>query len=554
MKRYYQIFRNLLEIAPGKRFYLVQQFISTIISQLVTLLPPVATAGIIAVITEKNFNAIWYYVVLYCVFYLAYFLTLAWDMYTYTVLSDYYKNTVQQLLIEHISENDSIFDEISPGHLSDSVSEDVRWLVDVVDTSSSALAGFIQLDIIFIIFATHNLLVAFIALAIDIIYIVLMNDNSHTAARGYEGTRRADDKVIDILNQMLSNLKQVKSLNMVANLNKRLTRTKEEWSEHYEKRRKALIVRNCVMPAIIYGGKIIIYVYLAYLVIVGRMELDQLVLLVSYFEMVITCTDTILNNLLELSNYGVRVKRIKTIFDYSHDTDLNYGDLDNDFIDGSVTFRNVYYEVDDREILKNVSFKAFPNEITALIGPPGAGKTAIINLLYRLGHVKSGSILIDDESIYNYSKSVYSSNVSGVFQHPFVFKMSIRDNLSLADPDRDHQEATIARVGLTKTIDELPREYNTILDENHRILTSVQLRKLAIARALLTNAEILLFDDITNSVDPDSIDEIADILQDLKKDHTIIIATHQPKLIALADKIIELDDGRRRHSPRGDTG
>lgn len=542
--RYSKIIRDLFAIIPGKRFYVVQQYISTILSQLIILLPPIATAGIIAVITEKNFNAIWYYVFLYCIFYLLYFATLAWDMYTYRVLDNYYHNTVQQLLIQHVAENDSIFDEISQGHLSDSISEDVRWLVDAVDVSSSALAGSIQLVIIFIIFATQNLLVAFSALAIDIVYIVLMTDNSRTVARSYEGTRRAEDRVIDIVSQMLGNLRQIKSLNIVTNLNKKLDRTKEEWSEYYNKNRKAMMVRSCIMPIIVYGGKIALYIYLAFLVINGEMELNQLVLLISYFELVMTCTDTTLNNLLYLSNYGVRIKRIKAIFDFDSGAELNYGDLDNDFINGAVTFRNVYYDADGQDILKNISFKAFPNEITTLIGPPGSGKTTIINLLYRLDHVKSGSILIDDESIYNYSKKIYGSNVSGVFQNPFVFKMSIRDNLSLTNPDREAQESACRRVGLDRVIDDLPREYSTILDDNHRVLTNAEIQKLAIARALLSGAEILLFDEITSTIDPDSVDEIADILLDLKKDHTIILATHQPKLIALADKVVELDNGR----------
>lgn len=544
MKHYYKTLKTLFQIAPGKRAYVVQQFISSTLAQLITLLPPIATSGIIAVVTEGNFNGIWFYVFLYCIFYLFYFVTLAWDMHSFTVLADYYHNYVQQRLIEHVAENDSIFDEISQGHLSDTISEDIRWLVNIVDVASQAFAGFVQLIVIFVIFAYHNIFIALLALAIDIVYMVLMNDNSHSAAKAYDGIRRTEDKVIDIINQMLSNLKQVKSLNMVGNLTKKLDRTKANWKDQYEKKRQALITRNCVMPSIIYGGKILIYIYLAYLVVMGHITIDVLVLLASYFELVITCTDMILNNLLELSNYGVRIRRIKSIFDYTKDNELDYGDLDNDNIEGSVSFSHVFYEIDDTTILNNVSFKAFPREITTLIGPPGSGKTTVINLLYRLIHVKSGSILIDDESIYNYSKEVYGSNVSGVFQYPFVFKMSIRDNLALADPDKKHQEAACRRVGMHKVIQDLPNGYNTVLDEDHPILTSGQIQKLAIARALLTKAEILLFDEVTSVVDPESVNEIALILTDLKKDHTIIVTTHQPALIKIADKVVRLEEGK----------
>jgi ATP-binding cassette subfamily B protein len=223
---------------------------------------------------------------------------------------------------------------------------------------------------------------------------------------------------------------------------------------------------------------------------------------------------------------------------------MEFGDVDNDYINGVVTFDHVSYDLKDKKILKNISFKALPNEITAIVGHPGAGKTTIINLLYRLIRVKSGSILIDDESIYNYTKKVYSSNVSGVFQKSFTFKMSIRDNLALVDGDMKHQIAALKRIGIYKEIEKLPYGINTIIDEENPILSDGQLKKLAIARALLSKAEILLFDEVTSNVDPATTANILEILKDLREDHTIIIITHKAQIMKLADQIVVLDKGK----------
>ena len=106
--------------------------------------------------------------------------------------------------------------------------------------------------------------------------------------------------------------------------------------------------------------------------------------------MTITCTDSMLDYLLELSNYGVRVKRIETILNYSKESDIDFGNINNDYINGVVSFDKVYYEKNGNSILKNVTFKADPNEITALVGHSGSGKTSILNLLYRLDRLKSG--------------------------------------------------------------------------------------------------------------------------------------------------------------------
>lgn len=544
MKRYFETVRTLIKIANDKFLVVIQMFVSCCLYNLSSLLPPIATSRIIAVITNNNFNGIWFYVVLYMMFYVLYFSMLNWNYYSYTVLANYYHLEVQKKLFEHVANNDSIFNKISKGKIVDTTSDDVRYLVDVMDAGSEALMRFIELIIIFIIFSSYNIVVAFIALIIDLLYLILMNNNSKRVSKYYEGTRKYEDKVIDTLNQMLVNLKQVKSLNMMPNLNKRLDKTRVKWSQEYKGKRSALTSRYCKMPYIVYIGKILLYIFLAYLVCEGKMTIDKLVLLISYFELTITCTDSMLTYLLNLSNYGIRVKRIKNILDYTSDSNIDFGDITNDYINGTVTFNKVNYEIKDKLILNNVSFKIYPNEITTIVGHSGSGKTTIVNLLYRLDRIKSGSITIDDENIYNYDKKTYTSNVSGVFQKPFVFEMSIRDNLSLVDGNVKNQIEACKRVGIHDFIESLPKGYNTVINEEERLLSDGNKQLLVIARALLTKSEILLFDEVTSNIDPNSTTRIGEILKDLKQDHTIIMITHKPEMMEIADKVIVLDNGK----------
>ncbi len=544
MKRYIDTVKTLNSIANDKMFVVVQMFVSCFLYNLSSLLPPIATAGIISVVTENNFGGIWYYVILYIFFYVLHFSMLHWNYYTYTVLADYYHLDVQKKLFDHVANNDSIFNKISKGKVMDTASDDIRYLVDVMDSASEALVGFAQLIVISLIFSRYNILVAFLALAIDLIYLILMNSNSRKVSKYYEGTRKYEDKVIDTLNQMLVNLKPVKSLNMLPNLNKNLDKTRKKWSQEYKNKRHAMTNRYCEMPYIVYMGKIVLYILLAFFVTAGYMKIDRLVLLVSYFELAITCTDTMLDYLLDLSNYGIRVKRIKNILDYTSDTNFDFGDINNDYINGSVEFNKVNYEINNKHILSNVSFKIYPNEITAIVGHSGSGKTTIGNLLYRLDRIKSGSILIDDENIYNYSKKTHSTNVSGVFQKPFVFEMSIRDNLALVDSNVANQIDACKRVGIHDSIVSLPKGYNTIISSDDMLLSEGQKQLLVIARALLTQSEILIFDEVTSNVDDSTTEKIQSILQDLRQDHTIIMITHKPEMMEIADRVIVLDNGK----------
>lgn len=544
MKRYFEIFQNLLQIAGNKKNVIIQMFVSSGLNNLASLLPPIATAGIIAMVTAKDFSGIWFYVVLYLIFYFLYFGTLHWNYRTYTILADYYHVEVQKKLFEHVASNDAIFNKISIGRITETCSDDIRYLVDVVDCVVKASMSIIKLVVIFIIFMYYNVLVATIVLAFDLLYFKLMNDNSKVVSKYYEGTRKYEDKIMDILDQMLVNLRQVKTLNLMPNLNKNLDRTRKKWAEKYEGKREYMTLRYCMLPYIVYLGKILLYIFLAYLVIKKQMTIDKLVLLISYFEMTITCTDLMLDNLLNLSNYGVRVNRIKAILDYTPQKNIDFGDIDNDYINGSVVFRNVCYEVENKKILNHVSFKLYPNEINAIVGHSGSGKTTIIHLLYRLFRIKSGEVLIDNENIYNYSSSVYPSNVSGVFQKPFVFNMSIKENLSLVDSDRERQIEACKRVGIHEFIEQLPKGYHTIIGEENDGLTEGQKQLLAIARALLSKAEILLFDEVASNIDSSDTGKVGNILLDLKTDHTIVLVTHKPEMMEIADRIIVMDNGK----------
>lgn len=544
MKRYVQIFKNLLKIDNKKLFVIIQMFISSGINNITSLLPPIATSGIIAMITNNNFDGIWYFVVLYIIFYLMYFGSLYWNYHTYTVLADYYHLNVQKMLFEKVANNEAIFEKFSKGKIIETCSDDIRYLVDVIDCIVKATMSIVKLVIIFIIFMYYNIIVATIVLVLDLLYLKLMNDNSKKVSKYYEGTRKYEDKIIDILNQMLSNLKQVKTLNMMPKLNVNLDKTRKKWKEQYKGKRKFMTSRYSIIPFIVYFGKIVLYIFLASLVINKKMTLDKLVLLISYFEMTVTCTDSMLDNLLNLSNYGVRVKRVKTILDYTPQKGIDFGDIDNDYINGVVEFKNVCFEIKNKKILDKVSFKVYPNEINAIVGHSGSGKSTIVNLLYRLRRIKSGEILIDDESIYNYTKDVYASNVSGVYQKPFVFDMSIKENLSLIDSNFQNQIEACKRVGIHDKILSLPKGYNTVIGEEQHLLSDGEKQLLALARALLSKSEILLFDEITSNIDPTTTTLIANLLIDLKTDHTIIMITHKPEMMSIADRIIVMENGK----------
>ena len=156
----------------------------------------------------------------------------------------------------------------------------------------------------------------------------------------------------------------------------------------------------------------------------------------------------------------------------------------------------------------------------------------------------SGKILIDGVDIYEYTKDIYKSNVSVVNQKPFIFNMSIRKNLDFVDSNIDNQIEACKRVVIHDFITSLPQGYNTVLRENGSNISGGQKQLISLARTLLSKSEILLFDEITSSLDPDTAFHITNVLKDLKKDHTVLMITHKPDLMKKADRIIVINEGK----------
>ncbi len=543
--RYFQFLKDMMTITGERVGFFVVYALLHIVMEGALLLPPLATAAIIGVLTTGGkVEDIFKWAILYLVFYVAYTIPriIIWRMYENA--AERYHILLQQRLIEHVIKNEGIFDELSRGKIIATCTDDIRWVVDVLDTAGVAAGKIMKLAMIFVIFMFSNIWVAVVAVLADIIYMILMDRNAKKYSKYFDGCRKYEDKAANVINQVVMNSSQIRLMDVLPAMVARYNGTARKWAEQYKKRRfyrEKLAVWD---EWVSYVGKIVLYVMMAMFVINGKMTVETLVLLIAYFEQVITVTAELWrDNLLAMSQYGVQTARVKRLLSYTQESDIEFGDFDNDYINGLVEFRNVGLKRKGQQVLKGISFKARPNEITAIIGKKGAGKTSVMNLLYRLENATSGRILIDDEDIRNYSKRVHNTNVSGVFQKPFTLDTSIRNNLSLVERNHTKQEEVCKRIGLDKIIAKLPDGYETVITEDESALSEGDKQLLAIARAILTRSEILIFDEVS-SVGAQAIPNLSNILQDLKQDHTVIVITHEKNLIEKADRVVELEDGK----------
>lgn len=217
-------------------------------------------------------------------------------------------------------------------------------------------------------------------------------------------------------------------------------------------------------------------------------------------------------------------------------------------IKGDIKFDNITFSYDSgkKKILNKFSLNIKPKSTVALVGASGSGKSTILNLLTKSYLPENGIITIDDVDIRDLDESTFKSAISIVAQSPYIFNMSIRDNLLLVKPyaNSDEIDTVCRQACLYNYISSLPEKYDTIIGEGGINLSGGQKQRLAIARALLKDSPILLFDEATSALDNQTQSEIKATLDNLKNEYTIIIVAHRLSTIKDCDTIHVIEDGK----------
>ena len=218
-------------------------------------------------------------------------------------------------------------------------------------------------------------------------------------------------------------------------------------------------------------------------------------------------------------------------------------------IDGSVEFRNVTFSYPTRpesEALNNVSFRIAPGEVVALVGPSGAGKTTVFQLLQRFYDPKSGAVFIDGVSNAECDPRDIRKHLSVVSPDPAIFSMSVGDNIRMAKPDASDAEVMRAaeQAQAHEFIAALPLTYGTMVGERGNRLSGGQKQRIAIARALLKDTKILLLDEATSALDAANEIAVHKALKNLMQGRTTLIIAHRLSTVQKADRIIVMEQGR----------
>ena len=238
------------------------------------------------------------------------------------------------------------------------------------------------------------------------------------------------------------------------------------------------------------------------------------------------------------------VEKLESIFEEMNSNKLTFG-TNNEFENYNITFENVSFGYTDKKIINDLSFSLEENKSYALVGSSGSGKSTIAKLISGFYKVDSGVIKIGNRSISSYSEEALINNIAFVFQNVKLFKTSIYDNVKIGKADASYEEVMTAMnlAGCNSILDKFSEREQTQIGTKGVYLSGGEKQRIAIARAILKDAKIIIMDEASAAVDPENEYELQRAFSNLIKDKTVIMIAHRLPSIRNVDEILVMDNG-----------
>ncbi len=367
-----------------------------------------------------------------------------------------------------------------------------------------------------------------------------------------EQIKKQSDAYVKTATENITGIREIKSLGIKKNIEKSIKNRLTDLFIDTKKIKNHEVWYYGFNNLAYFVLQFIILLTCGYYFIQGKITYATFIMMEMYIWRIDEVVESISEFGVSYNKVTVSLKRIGELINNELYADEQFGKKSLVNTSGVIEFKNVKfkYSEDEDYTLKGLNLKITPHKKIAIVGKSGNGKSTIFNLLLRYFDSTTGNILIDDINIKDLTEKSLRENISIIRQTPFLFNLSILENFRLVKPNVTLKEVRkyCKEAYIDDYIMSLPKKYNTIIGEGGVNLSGGQKQRLAIARTLLLNTKIILFDEATSALDNESQEYIKKTIDNLVKDHTIIIVAHRLSTIVDADIINIIDKGKLESS------
>lgn len=418
---------------------------------------------------------------------------------------------------------------------------DVESAVPVVLVTT--LGGFLNSLVFALFMLVFDWRMGAVTLLGIVVFLLVTSAMEKKSREGVPARQEAQAILVEAVLETIQGMSVVKAFDLDNNLDKKVDRAIEESFKKNEKLEKAMTPYVAVQQLVLYVFGVALMFCAIMFYLNGSMELTKSLIMV-------VCSFMVYEQLKVAGSCVANMRIAEHSIDKANKIDdvptMDEGGKDIVPTSTEIKFKNVDFAYEKKKILDNVSFTIPEKKMTAIVGPSGSGKTTLCSMIPRFWDVDAGSVSIGGVNVKDYTLNSLMKNVSMVFQNVYLFADTIENNIKFGKADATHEGVVEAakRACCHEFIMALPDGYNTKIGEGGASLSGGEKQRISIARALIKDAGIVIFDEATANVDPENEDRLQNAIEGLTKDKTVIMIAHRLKTVRNAEKILVLSDGK----------
>lgn len=465
----------------------------------------------------------------------------------YTKIQESITNNIKKDVISSYFEIDNKeLLKTSSGIFLTRITSDPDNIIDAFDAVRGNFTKILSNIFVFIYIFHINFVLGTITV-IGTISVYLVEKSAMDKWNAYRKRRnKLRDRNTTIINEGLKGTHDIKLLNIVEHFKNKVSGNLDELCNDTVGSIKVDSGYVFLRTVVVYAFTAVLIVLSIYFVKFDVIKVSSLIAIFMYKDRLFTSILYLAWTERQLKEFALSAERIFEVINHSKFKLEHYGNKRVNELSGKIEFKNVYFKYEKDSVLKGVSFNIEPKDTVAIVGKSGSGKTTIVNLISKIYEVDKGSILLDGNNINDLDKYSIRNNISVISQKPYLFNMTIKENLLLVSPNASQKQIeNVCKIcELHDYIMNLPKKYNTLVGEGGVTLSGGECQRVAIARALLMKTNIILFDEATSALDNETQENIQKAINNISSEYTMIIIAHRLSTIKNCNKIIVIDDGK----------